>query len=128
MALRLRTRLESSPPLTPEPLVQAALNVPITADALQKFVAACRIRLDAANVEDALDAGFSLVLAPQYGGLAGDFYHRADVGAAKGFGIGRDPPDGTLFVSGAVVFIFACGGNAQHWRQIHGRLPARGGK
>jgi hypothetical protein len=42
-----------------KPLVETALNVPIAADALQEFVAACRIRLEAANV----DAGFFQQLA-----------------------------------------------------------------
>ena len=55
--------------------MEEALNVPIAADALQEFVAARLIRLESANVDDAFDAGFSLVLAPQYGGLTGDFHH-----------------------------------------------------
>ncbi len=42
--------------------MEAALNVPVAADALQEFVAARRIRLEAANVDDALDAGFPLFL------------------------------------------------------------------
>ena len=55
------------------------------------------IWLDAAEIDDSLNAAFALVFTALDEGLAGDF-HRSTMSAAQRYGIGHAPPQGTLFV------------------------------
>ena len=50
------------------------------------------------------------------------------MGSAEGLGVDLHSPQAALLLAGAVVFIFACGGNARHRREFGRGVQAGGGE
>lgn len=73
-------------------MIEAAFDIPITAEPGESLVCSRGIWLVAAEIDDVLDAVFTLVFPAQDEGPSGDLDDGSDVGAAEGLGICLDPP------------------------------------